>query len=102
GVVVRFMRAVRSVGEGRGGTTAWFNLGPFQFQPSELAKLVLIVAIAGYCHQHVGELDAWRLGVAVVLAAIPMTLVMAQNDLGTMLVMAVCVVAALVVAGLRS
>src|SRR4029079_3041267 len=102
GVVVRFMRAVRSVGEGRGGTTAWFNLGPFQFQPSELAKLALIVSIAGYCHQHLGELDAWRLGVAVTLAAIPMVLVLAQNDLGTMLVMGLCAVAVLVVAGLRA
>ncbi len=92
---------VRFAGQGRGGTTAWFNIGPFQFQPSELAKLVLVISIAGYCHQHVGELDAWRLGVALALAALPMGLVLAQNDLGTMLVMGVCVIAVLVVAGLR-
>ncbi len=102
GLTLPLLLAVRFVGQGRGGTTAWFNVGPFQFQPSELAKLVLIVSIAGYCHQHVGELDAWRLGVAVALAAVPMALVMAQNDLGTMLVMGVCVVAVLVVAGLRA
>ncbi|HEY3834567.1 MAG TPA: FtsW/RodA/SpoVE family cell cycle protein [Acidimicrobiia bacterium] len=101
GLTLPLLLAVRFVGQGRGGTTAWFNVGPFQFQPSELAKLVLIVSIAGYCHQHVGELDAWRLGVAVVLAGIPMALVFAQGDLGSMLVMGVCTVAVLVVAGLR-
>jgi rod shape determining protein RodA len=93
--------AVRFVGQGRGGTTAWFNVGPFQFQPSELAKLVLIVSIAGYAHQHVGELDAWRLGVTVTLAGLMMALVFAQGDLGSMLVMGVCAIAVLTVAGLR-
>ncbi len=101
GITLLPLLAVRFVGQGRGGTTAWFNVGPFQFQPSELAKLVLIVSIAGYCHQHLGELDAWRLGVAVTLAGIMMGLVFAQGDLGSMLVMGVCAVAALVVAGLR-
>ena len=101
GLTLPLLLAVRFVGQGRGGTTAWFNVGPFQFQPSELAKLVLIVSIVGYCCQHVGELDAWRLGVAVTLAGIPMALVFAQGDLGSMLVMGVCAVAVLVVAGLR-
>ena len=100
--MVPLLLIVRFVGQGRGGTTAWFNLGPFQFQPSELAKLVLVVSVAGYCHEHRGELDAYRLGVALLLAGVPMGLVMAQNDLGTMLVMAVCVIAVLVVAGLRA
>ncbi|MDQ1467525.1 MAG: rod shape determining protein RodA, partial [Actinomycetota bacterium] len=87
--------AVRFVGTGRNDTTAWFQLGPLQFQPSEIAKVVLIVALAGYCHQHRGDLDAWRLALALALAAVPMALVMLQNDLGTMLVM--CVVVAAVV-----
>jgi rod shape determining protein RodA len=101
GATLPLLLAVRVVGHDRGGTTAWFDVGPLQFQPSELAKLTLIVALAGYCQQHKGELDAWRLAVALTLAAIPMGLVMLQNDLGTMLVMAVCVVAILVVAGLK-
>ena len=50
----------------------------------EIAKLVVIIAVAGYCHQHRGDLDAWRLAVAVVIAALPMVLVLMQNDLGTL------------------
>ena len=101
GLSLPLLAAVRFVGAGQGGTTAWFNVGPFQFQPSEMAKLVLIVAMAGYCHRHQGELDAWHLAQALALAGVPMGLVMLQNDLGTMLVMGVCVIAVLVVAGLK-
>ncbi|MDQ1532424.1 MAG: rod shape determining protein RodA, partial [Actinomycetota bacterium] len=92
---VPLLLAVRFVGTGRNDTTAWFQIGPLQFQPSEIAKIVLIVAIAGYCHQHQGDLDAWRLAMTLAIAAVPMALVMLQNDLGTMLVM--CVVVAAVV-----
>jgi rod shape determining protein RodA len=93
--------AVRYVGTARNDTTAWFQLGPLQFQPSEIAKVVLIVALAGYCHQHQGDLDAWRLATTLAIAAVPMALVMLQNDLGTMLVMCVAVAAVVLVAGIR-
>ena len=43
----------------RGSTSA-----RMQFQPSEIAKVAVIIAVAGYCHQHRGDLDAWRLAVA--------------------------------------
>ena len=31
------------------GTQAWFQLGPFQLQPSEFAKLAVIICLAAYC-----------------------------------------------------
>ena len=43
--------------------------GRVQLQPSELAKFGIIVALAGYCNQYRGELDAWRLTVIIGLAA---------------------------------
>jgi rod shape determining protein RodA len=101
GLTLPLLLAVKFVGHTRGGTTAWFNVGPLQFQPSELAKITLIVALAGYCQAHRGELDAWRLSMALLLGGIPMALVFLQGDLGSMLVMGVCLVAVLVVAGLR-
>jgi len=93
--------AVRFIGTGRNSTTAWFQIGPLQFQPSEIAKIVLVIALAGYCHQHRGDLDAWRLAITLTIALIPMALVMLQNDLGTMLVMCVIVAAVVLVAGIR-
>jgi rod shape determining protein RodA len=92
---------VLALGASRKGAQAWFQVGPMQFQPSELAKVAVVIAIAGYCHQHRGDLDAWRLAVAVVLAAVPIGLVLLQNDLGSAFVIAVAVVAVLLVSGIR-
>ena len=93
--------AVLVVGRNHLGAQAWFQLGPMQFQPSEIAKITVVIAIAGYCYQHRGDLDAWRVAVALGLAAAVMVVVYAQHDLGTMLVIMVCVAAVLVVAGLK-
>jgi rod shape determining protein RodA len=99
--VLPLLAGVIVAGRNHKGAQAWFQLGPFQFQPSEIAKVVLIVTIAGYCHQHRGDLDAWRLGVIVALSGVLMGLVYAQHDLGTTLVLLVCTSAVLVVAGLK-
>jgi rod shape determining protein RodA len=92
---------VLALGASRKGAQAWFQVGPMQFQPSEIAKIAVVIAIAGYCHQHRGDLDAWRLAVAVVLAAIPIGLVLLQNDLGTAFVIGVSVTVLLLVSGIR-
>ena len=102
GLVLPLLIAVKFVGGGQGGTTAWFDLGPLQFQPSEVAKLAIVIAVAGYCHAHRGELDAWRLAVAITVAGLAMALTLWQNDLGTMLVMGFCLVGVLFVSGLRA
>jgi rod shape determining protein RodA len=99
--VLPLLAGVVVLGRNHNGAQAWFQIGPFQFQPSEIAKVVLVVAIAGYCHQHRGDLDAWRVAVAVALAGVVMAIVYAQHDLGTMLVIMVCAAAVLVIAGLK-
>jgi rod shape determining protein RodA len=99
--IIPLLAGVVVLGRNHNGAQAWFQIGPFQFQPSEIAKVVLVVAIAGYCHQHRGELDAWRVAVAVGLAGVVMAIVYAQHDLGTMLVIMVCAAAVLVIAGLK-
>ena len=93
--------AVLVVGQSSRGAQAWYQVGPLQFQPSEVAKIVVIVAVAGYCHQHRDDLDVWRLAVAGGLAGAVMVAVFLQRDLGTMLVIMVCALAGLVVAGLK-
>ncbi len=99
--VLPLLAGVVVLGRKHGGAQAWFQVGPFQFQPSEIAKVALVVAIAGYCHQHRGDLDAWRVAVAIGLAGIVMVIVYAQHDLGTMLVIMVCAGSVLVIAGLK-
>jgi rod shape determining protein RodA len=95
------LAGVLALGASRKGAQAWFDIGPLQFQPSEIAKVGVVVAIAGYCHHHRGDLDAWRVAVALVMAAVPIGLVLLQNDLGSAIVMSIAVAAILVVAGIR-
>jgi rod shape determining protein RodA len=83
------------------GTQAWFQIGPFQLQPSEFAKLGLIVGVAAYCHAHRGDLDAYRLAVTLGIAAIPLALVSIQPDLGTAMVLGVILLTVVLVAGAR-
>ena len=59
--VVLLVAVLAPVGSNIKGHQAWFQLpGGFTLQPSELAKFGIIVALAGYCNQYRGELDAWR------------------------------------------
>ncbi len=95
------LMSVLYAGERVKGAQAWFQVGPLQFQPSEITKVVVVLAVAGYCHHHRNDLDTNRLAVAVGIAGLAMALVFLQHDLGTTLVILVCSFAVLVVAGLR-
>jgi len=102
GVTMLALVAVLSpLGSNVKGHQAWFQLpGGFTLQPSELAKFGIIVAVAGYCTQYRGELDAWRLSTTAVLAAVPIGLVLLQPDLGTVMVFVVMILGLLTMAGL--
>jgi rod shape determining protein RodA len=99
---IPLLAGVVLLGTSRRGAQAWFEVGPLQFQPSEVAKVVLALALAAYCAQHRGRLDAWRLGVACGIAGLPIVLVLLQPDLGTALVLGVTTLAILLVAGIRA
>ena len=90
------------LGSARRGAQAWFQLAGFQLQPSELAKVGLVVCIAAYGAAHRGDLDARRLVTALGLAGLPMVLINLQPDLGTVLVFAAILMGTLLVAGARA
>lgn len=78
--------AVEFVGAFRNQSQRWLDLGPFQLQPSELAKIAVILGLAALLAQ-AGERLTWMFIIrAVVLVGIPAMLVFMQPDLGTMLV----------------
>lgn len=83
------------------GEQARFDLGFFQVQPSEITKIVVILAIASFCYQYRGDLDAWRLAQVLGLAAAPIGLILLQGDLGTAMVIGVVLLGMLLVAGAR-
>jgi rod shape determining protein RodA len=102
GGTILVLLAVKSpLGSTSKGAQAWFDVGPFQLQPSEFAKLVLIVTVAAYVAAHRGELDLRRLGIALAIAALPMGLIYLQPDLGTALVFVAVLMGMLLVGGAR-
>src|SRR5215208_8518154 len=77
-----------AVGTGVGGSARWVPIGPFQFQFSEIAKILMIVVLANYFGARQGRLGSLPsiLG-ACLLVVPPWLLVMLQPDLGTSLVL---------------
>ena len=95
------------LGSNRRGAQAWFTLpSGFQLQPSEFAKLAVILMLAAYCgvSSSSGELAAMgprRLVKALALATAPLVLILLQPDLGTALVFGAVTVAILSVSGTK-
>lgn len=65
----------------------WFRFGSYSFQPSEFAKLAMIVALAAYLANNRERLQEWRVFFGVIaLTVVPMLLIMKEPDLGTALI----------------
>lgn len=102
GAVLLGLVGVFAVGHSAKGSTRWFQIGPFQLQPSAFAALALILAVAAYCSRHQEEgLNAPRVAALLLIAAVPAVLVLKQPDLGSTIVMVIAFGALLVVAGVR-
>ena len=84
------------------GSQAWLVIGGFQFQPSELAKVGLIVMLATLFHERREEALGLRaLLEALAIAALPMGLILLQPDFGTFLVFVAIVFGVLLLARVR-
>lgn len=80
------LMAVLLVGRQRGGAQRWINIGGFLLQPSEFAKIFIIVVLAHYLEKH-GAITSWKeLLRAGAVVAVPTVLILRQPDLGTSLV----------------
>jgi cell division protein FtsW len=84
-------------------THRWIRFGDFfTFQPSEIAKPVLVLFLAWFLHNRLGQMGDWK-HTLVPAALIPMlftVLVVAQPDLGTALVLAGVTALMLMLAGM--
>jgi cell division protein FtsW len=102
-VSVALLVAVLVVGRTVNGATRWLELGPVAFQPSELAKLALLVFAAAYLARTRAPRTLGELGKPLgLLAGIICALLLAQPDLGTAITIAVMLGGVLVVSGVPS
>jgi cell division protein FtsW (lipid II flippase) len=96
GLVLMLMPLLPVIGQSINGARLWIGIGPFTFQPAELAKVLLVMAFASYlvdkrdvlslAGHHIGPLVLPRardLGPLLVMWGAAMVVIMWQNDLGT-------------------
>lgn len=99
GSMFTLLLVLTPVGEVVKGAQRWVQIGPFQFQPSEFAKVALILALAAMLSTSSERLRWDYVARAVLLVAAPAILIFRQPDLGTMLVLGFITFIMLFVAG---
>src|SRR5262245_34006440 len=85
------------------GSKSWVALGPVAFQPSELIKMVVVVALARYLSELRSSryMTFMQVAKACMIALVPMGLVALQPDLGTALTYLPAIAVGLFVRGVR-
>ena len=89
-------------GEATYGSRRWIEIGGTQVQPSEIAKLIIIIVLAKYLsdrHEAIGTLRVFLTSLAIV--AVPTALVFAEPDLGSAVIFIAIWLGMVLVAGAR-
>jgi len=85
---VALLVAVALGGEVVNGARRWLNLGVMRFQPSEIMKVAMPMMLAWYFHRREGAVRLRDFGIATLLLALPVALIVLQPDLGTAVLVA--------------
>ena len=102
GTLLALVAVLSPLGTVHKGAQGWFDVGSFQLQPAEFAKVSIIVALAGYGAAQRSQLDLRRFLVVLILTAVPTFLIFIQPDLGSALVFLAIVLAMLWLGGARA
>lgn len=85
--IILLLVVLSPLGHNAKGATRWINLGPFLLQPSEFAKIAIIITFADFLARREGKLNTFKdLLPCFVHVGVPMFLILLQPDLGTTLV----------------
>lgn len=85
------------------GAARWLQVGPFTFQPSELAKVAFIIFLAYSMEKKTDKMDRFGIGVLshLLVGGGLMLLILGQRDFGTMFTMGSIMLLLLYVGGVR-
>lgn len=91
------------IGIHRNGASRWVGYHGISFQPSELAKLALIVMLAWYGDRFQRQMPTWRRGILLpgILLALVLGLIFREPDRGTTVLLAGVGATMLLIAGVR-
>jgi rod shape determining protein RodA len=88
GISIALLAVVFLYGYTTHGSQRWISLGGFSFQPSELMKLTIIIALARYFDDHKSNesYTLRELFIPLLIVLVPFILILRQPDLGTALI----------------
>lgn len=98
---VALLIGVAFFGVGAKGAQRWLNLGFIRFQPSEIMKVAMPLAVAWWLSKKALPPSAKPLVVAALMVAVPSLLILQQPDLGTSLLVASSGLAVIYMAGIQ-
>ena len=95
---------VPGIGQMRGGASRWIALGPLRVQPSEFAKLALVVWLAYSLDKHQEAIRSFSVGILphLLVCGVFVALCLAEPDLGVSILLAGTMVLMLFAAGTRT
>lgn len=101
-VALLLLIAVEIVGDVSMGAQRWLDLGFIRFQPSEIMKIGIVLALARFYHGASAQTArwSWKLLIPTALIAAPTLLVAHQPDLGTAMLIVLTGIGIMVLAGL--
>lgn len=94
---------VPGIGDVRGGAQRWIQIGWFSFQPSEVAKLAIVVLLAVKLAANQKDIESFSHGYLppVIITGLFAGLILAEKDLGLPVVIAATAYMMMVIAGVR-
>ncbi|MFB3926440.1 MAG: rod shape-determining protein RodA [Syntrophales bacterium] len=103
GATVFLLLVLFFYGEVTRGTQRWVVIGGFSFQPSEIAKLSVILALSKYFSVQEIEEDYTlkRLWLPFLIVIIPFLLILKQPDLGTAMILIIIFVSMVIFVGIK-
>jgi rod shape determining protein RodA len=99
GLLIVSLVFVLGVAKATNGAKSWIPLPGFHLQPSEIGKVLLVVALSGFVVEHMRDLRRQTTARVMLLGLIPTIIVMAEPDLGSATVYVAGTLALLFVAG---
>lgn len=79
--------AVVTIGKTVSGQKSWLMIGPIGFQPSELAKLGVIMALATFLSKKSTDIESFKdIVIALMIGLLPVMLVLLEPDLGSSII----------------
>src|SRR5215469_5344136 len=102
-VALGLLVVVAVAGQSTGGSRRWINLGLLKLEPSEIAKLAVVLAMVHYLREEPprGGWKAYQMAIPALLLAVPAALVLKQPDLGTALILILLTATLIFVGGLN-